>query len=82
MAEKGDELEQVQGDLEAAQAEAIAQEELAELAKGELDEFKRHMAAEVEHARQEAIKMMRAEHGGLPHSTSPHTVVDFITVTQ
>ena len=70
MAEKGSELEQVQRDLDAAQAEATLQEELADLAKGELDEFKRHMAAEVEHARQEAIKMMRAEHGGPPYSTS------------
>ena len=82
MAEKGSELEQVQTDLEAAQAEATAQEELAELAKGELDEYKRHMAAEVEHARQEAIKMMRVEHGGPLHSTSVQTLVDLFAFTQ
>lgn len=56
MAEKEAELGSAQVALQTAQAEAAHQEELAEMAKGELDEYKRRMAAEVDHARQEALK--------------------------
>ena len=59
MAPKASELEEVQKDLVAAQAEAERQEDKAQLAWGELDEYKRHMAAEVAHARREAIKYIK-----------------------
>ena len=50
--------------MHAAQAEAAAQEELAELANGELEEYQRRMAAEVQHARQEALRSAEAKCGG------------------
>jgi hypothetical protein len=50
--------------MHAAEAEAAAQEELAELATGELEEYQRRMAAEVRHARQEALRSAEARSGG------------------
>ena len=82
-AKPGSALAQVKRDLAAAQAETARQEEEAQLALGELDEYKRHMAAEVEHARREATRAMRAEIRGpthlpkLPHFMSLQIVVDF-----
>ena len=71
------ELAATKTDLEAAWKEAGRQEDDAQLAWGELDEYKRHMASEVAFARQEAIREMR---GGPPHATSLQTVVAFETV--
>ena len=76
-AQPGSELARVKRDLAAAQAEAARQEEEAQLALGELDEYKRHMATEVEHARKEATRAMCAEIAGPPHSMSLQIVVDF-----
>ena len=62
--EQGVELERVMAAMHAAEAEAAAQEELAELANGELEEYQRRMAAEVRHARQEALRSAEARSGG------------------
>ena len=77
MAPPGSQLALAKSDLAVAQAEAARQEEEAQLAWGELEEYKRHMAAEVAHARQEATRAMRAEIAGPLHSMSLQTVVDF-----
>lgn len=63
VSEKAAELQQTQAALSAAEAEALHQEELAEMAKGELDEYRRRMAAEVEHARSEALKLVTGQSG-------------------
>ena len=65
MMDKASELEQAASMAAAAQAEAAAQEELAELAKGELAEYQRRMAAEVSHARREALKSVESQPGGM-----------------
>ena len=65
VADKEVELEQAASAVAAAQAEAAAQEELAELAKGELAEYQRRMAAEVNHARTEALKSVEGNTGGM-----------------
>ena len=64
VADKEAELHQAASAVAAAQAEAAAQEELAELAKGELAEYQRRMAAEVNHARTEALKSVEGNFGG------------------
>lgn len=63
--QKDAELGRLRESLAAAQAEADHQEELADLAQGELDEFKRRLAAEVEHARQEALQKAALEARGV-----------------
>ena len=65
VADKEGELQQAASAVAAAQAEAAAQEELAELAKGELAEYQRRMAAEVKYARTEALKSVDSNSGGL-----------------
>jgi len=62
--EQNAELEQATAAMHAAEAEAAAQEELAELASGELEEYQRRMAAEVQHARQEALRAVSTQTGG------------------
>ena len=57
------EMERATAAMNAAEAEAAAQEELAELANGELEEYQRRMAAEVRHARQEALRSAEARSG-------------------
>lgn len=64
MKDKAAELEQAAETVAAAQAEASAQEELAELAKGELAEYQRRMAAEVDLARREALRSVEGKAGG------------------
>ena len=64
MTDKATELEAAAQAVAAAQAETAAHEELAELAKGELAEYQRRMAAEVQHARKEALKSVEAQPGG------------------
>ena len=61
VAEKDAELKELRADLEEAQEEASAQEDAAELARGELDEYRRRLQDEVEHARQEALLAARDE---------------------
>lgn len=70
MTDKAVEMQQATQSMAAAQADAAAQEELAELAKGELAEFQRRMAAEVEFARREALKSVEGQAGGQPLGSS------------
>lgn len=76
MADSAAELKQAASLAAAAQAEAIAQEEVAELAKGELAEYQRRMAAEVSHARREALKSVDCQPGGTAYFSQAGRLVN------
>ena len=59
-------IEEANQAMMAAQQEAASQEEIAELARGELDEYKRRMAAEIENARHQARLDTPSRHQGGP----------------
>jgi hypothetical protein len=71
--EQSAELQRATAALNAAEAEAATQEELAELASGELEEYQRRMAAEVQHARQEALRAVDSQNGGNSRPIHPRT---------
>ena len=54
-----------------AQQEALAQEEAAELARGELDDFKRRFQAEIQHARDQARLGLPSHQAGTDIVQSP-----------